>query len=64
MFAIKFTKFDMNGNFVGTKTSAKKYTKRQAMAHLENNGMRRLFNSSSKLCSCYTNGNGLNATII
>ena len=64
MKAIKFRKFDEQGYFKGENTSERKYTLRNAMEHLRENGFEPMFDDGKKLQRVWTNGKGINAYIL
>lgn len=64
MKKIKYQKFDEQGYFKGEKTSARKYTLREAMEHLRQNGFKPLFDTEHKRQYVWTNGKGINAHIL
>lgn len=64
MFTIMFRKFDENGYFKCEKHGVKKYTKRAAMKHLEDNGFNPWGRTDKKLHDVYTNDNGTMAYIL
>lgn len=53
MYAIRFSKFDEHGNFKCSNTSTRKYTVREAMQHLEDNGFKPLATKKKKLYRVY-----------
>ena len=61
---IRFRKFDEQGCCRGEIDSRRKYTVREAMAHLEENGFRPLTVSDRRLIYCRTSGRGTNAYIL
>lgn len=61
---IRFRKFDEQGHCRGEIDSQRKYTVREAMAHLEENGFRPSAVSDRKLIYCWTDGRGTNAYIL
>lgn len=63
MKAIKYQKFDINGVFVGEAVTARKFTVRGAMEHLEKQGFEPIFPNGKKLQRLYTNDH-FNAHII
>ncbi len=59
MFNIIYERWDYTAqNYIGKKTVARKFTKRQAMQHLESQGFNRWGRTDTKLHSVYSNGNG------
>lgn len=64
MKAIRFRKFDEQGYCRGEINSRRKYTVRDAMAHLKKNGFHPSTVSDHKLIYCWTNGRGINAYIL
>lgn len=64
MKAIRYRKFDEQGNFKAENTSARKYTVRGAMEHLRENGFEPMFDNGKKLKKVWTNGKGTNAYIL
>lgn len=66
MFAINYRKWDNASDshgFVGETTTAKKFTKREAIAHLERNGFK-AWGKQRKLPNVFSNGNGTMAYIV
>lgn len=66
MFAIKYCKWDLTAkNYIGSRKTDHKFTKRQAMAKLERMGFERWGRTDAKLCSVYSRpDNGMMAYII
>lgn len=66
-FAITYRKWNnasVNNEFVGEMTTDRKFTKREAIAHLKSNGFIAWGNTKRKLPNVFTNGNGIMAYIL
>lgn len=64
MKKIKYDKYDEQGYYKASTESERKYTVREAMQHLHDNGFKPMFNNSRKLKYVWTNDNGTNAVIL
>ena len=64
MFTINFKKFDEQGYIKAERKGTEKYTKREAIEVLKNNGFYPIqLGKTVKLPNCWTNGRGTNAHI-